>query len=69
MNVPSGNYTRSKKNKEYALRALVLLRTVPGIAEDDHALWTQVVRGEAKTSNQQMDVVISLWKNGLLNAG
>jgi hypothetical protein len=63
--VPRGNYTRSTKNKSYALDALKLLREDPALAADPAALW-QCVAGD-KEHNQQMNVVISLWHNGLID--
>ena len=62
-----GPYTRSRKNKEYALRALALLRNRQNLANDAGELWRGVLNGQEKQHNSQMDVVIALWNNGLLN--
>jgi len=35
-------------------------------AESAADLWDVVMKGESKKHNHQMDVVISLWENGLL---
>jgi len=65
--VPAGNYTRSEKNKLYGLRALEILRRSPALANDENTLWAKVIDGETKVPNYQMEVVTSLWKNGLLS--
>ncbi|TFW17103.1 DUF6979 family protein [Duganella callida] len=65
--IPSGEYTTSEKNRRYGLRALEILSESPGLAEDELALWKRVMAGEDKKPNSQMDVVISLWKAGLVN--
>jgi hypothetical protein len=62
--VPAGDYTRSKKNKHYALRALEILQASPQLADDQVALWAEVAGGGNKTPNHQMQVVTSLWFNG-----
>ncbi len=64
--VPSGSYTRSKLNKQYALDAVHLLRTQPTLVNDPRQLWLLVVRGATKRHNSQMDVVLSLWQRGLI---
>lgn len=66
--VPVGQYTKSAKNKAYGLKAVATLRKNPHYANDLTALWKQIMNGETKVPNHQMDVVTSLWKNGLLNA-
>jgi serine/threonine protein kinase len=59
-----GNYTGSEKNKGYALAAVSKLRDNPSLAHDPTQLWAMVAG--KKTPNHQMDVVISLWNNGLI---
>ncbi len=59
-----GNYTRSKKNKDYALKAVSLLGINPEL--DAKALWKLVIDGANKQHNSQMDVVITLWNNKLI---
>lgn len=66
--IPSGEYTKSQKNKLYGLRALEILRVSPGLADDEPVLWGRVMAGEDKVPNHQMDVVVSLWKAGLVNS-
>ncbi len=59
--VEEGNYTRSKKNKDYALKAVSLLNINPEL--DAKALWKLVIDDSDKKHNSQMDVVITLWNN------
>lgn len=67
--VGSGEYTNSKKNKGYAKKSLRLLIAKPDLATNTKKLWELVLEGEKKQHNQQMDVVISLWKNGSIDQG
>jgi len=62
--IPAGNYTRSIKNKEYALKAVRLLKEEPEVTQTE--LWDKVVEGKGIKHNGQMDVVVSLWKAGLI---
>jgi len=62
--VPKGKYTRSHSNKSYALKALSILQGSPELADDPNELWDQVMDGVRKKHNQQMNVVIGLWKGG-----
>ena len=64
--VPKGDYCRSKKNKEYALKAVELLKQDKSLLSDEKRLWDIVMDGEEKKPNHQMDVVISLWNEGLI---
>jgi len=64
--VPPINYTRSKKNKGYAVEAVRLLKCEPDLAKDENLLWFMVMKGEEKAHNSQMDVVITLWNHGLI---
>ena len=61
--VAAGNYTTSQNNKQYAIRALCLIRADCALAKNKAKLWNLVVGG-AKQHNEQLDVVIDLWKNG-----
>ena len=63
--IPPGNYTRSEKNKEYAIRALEVLKENPELSFDQRTLW-RAVAGVDKSHNQQMDIVTSLWNNRLI---
>jgi hypothetical protein len=62
---PKGNYTRSKKNKAYAIRALEFLE---GGADPLSAkkLWGLVTNDSGTTPNNQMEVVLALWNNDLI---
>jgi hypothetical protein len=63
--IPPGNYTTSKDNKAYAVQAAALLAEGSrkwSIGE----LWRAVSPHPEKTHNSQMDVVLALWKNGLI---
>lgn len=67
--IPAGNYTKSKKNKIYGLKALKLL-TEHGSFLDPNELWTKVLKATGedvnKQPNEQMDVVLALYKNDLV---
>ena len=65
-NINRGCYARSKKNKEYGLRAIKVLTKSPSLSKDEKALWDLIMNGETKTPNHQMDVVCSLWNAGLI---
>lgn len=62
--IPKGSYTKSTKNKEYAIAAVKLLQNNPSIYNCAD-LWKQIVKG-TKVHNGQMDVVLTLWKNELI---
>jgi len=63
--IPAGRYTTSKDDKAYAVRAAQLLREgTQGWSTS--SLWREVTDDPAKTHNSQMDVVMALWKNGLI---
>lgn len=64
--IPAGDYTRSKKNKGYGLKAVDLLRLNPKLINDENILWIKIIGDEEKVPNHQMDVVISLWNNGFV---
>ncbi|MFW6030937.1 MAG: DUF6979 family protein [Halanaerobiales bacterium] len=65
--ISAGDYTRSKKNKRYALAAIKLLRQNNKI--EPLKLWKQVIQsldiGEI-SHNYQMDVVLGLFEKNLL---
>lgn len=63
--VPPGRYTRSVKNKAYAIKSLQLLKENPELANNAGALWERITGGKV-SHNAQMDVVIALWKKGLI---
>ena len=63
--IPAGQYTTSKDNKAYVVRAAELLiegKQKWSISE----LWQAVTDNPEKKHNSQMDVVLALWKNGLI---
>ncbi len=64
--IQTGDYTKSKKNKEYAIKAVQILQEIPALSFDPKALWNRVVESDYKVHNQQMDVVTSLWNNNLI---
>ena len=63
--IPPGSYTASKDNKAYAVRAAALL-TEGKQTWSVNELWRAVANDLEKTHNSQMDVVMALWKNGLI---
>lgn len=65
--VTPGVYTRSKKNKEYAVRAIRELKHDRSLADDPARLWNAVLAGAVKAPNHQMAVVIALWRNDLVS--
>jgi hypothetical protein len=52
------------KHRQYAVRAVELLRA--GTHRNVPQLWAAVTEGDEIEHNAQMDVVLALWKNGLL---
>ncbi|EMR73039.1 hypothetical protein MCGE09_00264 [Thaumarchaeota archaeon SCGC AB-539-E09] len=64
--IPSGTYTRSEKNKSYAVEGLKYLRDHPDIQYNIKKFW-EIVGPKPKIShNYQLDVVIHLWKNNMI---
>jgi hypothetical protein len=63
--IPPGRYTASEDNKAYAVRAAALL-TEGKQSWSTNSLWRAVTNDPEKTHNSQMDVVLALWKNGLI---
>lgn len=64
--VEPGNYAKPSKNGKYAVDAVSVLRKNKFLASQPDLLWKKVA-GNAKTQNQQMDVVIGLWEAGLIS--
>ena len=52
------------RNKAYAVQAVELLRA--GTHTTVSQLWSAISDGEAGEHASQMDVVLALWKNGLI---
>lgn len=68
--VHAGKYAARKgeqKNKDYALKAVQILRKRPEMAEGKDALWAEIMEGVEKKHNSQMDVVLALWVTELLH--
>jgi hypothetical protein len=63
--IPKGNYTKSEKNKSYALNTVAILKNNPNNSFTPKELWDKLELGD-KRSNSQMDVVLALWENGLI---
>jgi len=64
--IEPGDYTRSQKNKRYAVDAVAILQRRPSLAGNQNRLWSEVLADEHKKHNSQMDVVIALWNAGLI---
>ena len=60
----AGYGSGADQNRSYAVRAVALLQA--GTHRSVNALWAEVTAGEEVTHNAQMDVVLALWKNGLI---
>jgi hypothetical protein len=52
--------------KRYAVDAVLLLSGRTALADDPRQLWQLVIGGAPKVENAQMDVVVALWKRGLI---
>lgn len=63
--VPRGSYTNSKKNKDYAIKAVAILKENPDMANNPKDLWNKIIN-EEKKSNNQMEVVCELFKLGMI---
>ena len=63
--IPRGQYTRSIKNKQYAVNGFTVLKRKPELASKPRVLWDEVMKGEKKAHNSQMDVVTALWEQGM----
>jgi hypothetical protein len=62
--IPAGDYASGNRNKDYAVAAVALLRA--GTHKSVTQLWAAVTDGDGTVHNSQMDVVLALWKNGLI---
>jgi len=62
--IPPGQYSPSNKHKTYAVQAVELLRA--GTHTSVSQLWSAVADGDEAPHGSQMDVVMALWKNGLI---
>ena len=65
VDIPSGHYTKSIKNKQYGIDALNRLKPDPACGNmSSEELWRKIVSNVRH--NGQMDVVITLWNGNLL---
>ncbi len=53
-------------NGEYAIRILKAIRADEELVSDRERLWSTAVRRAKKRENGQVDVVVSLWNEGLI---
>ncbi|MFS0873941.1 DUF6979 family protein [Paenibacillus xylanilyticus] len=68
--IPHGNYSArsgSEKNKYYAIHAIEVLKSKPGLSKDKLGLWREVLNGKQMSHNSQMDVVLALWNNHMID--
>lgn len=65
--VPRGKYTRSIKNKNYAINGIQYLKDHRGERIDQDAMWRYVTNNSGISHNSQMDVVLSLFNENLLD--
>jgi hypothetical protein len=61
-----GLYGSEGKNAEYAKLALEYLKSNPDNDVTPGELWSIIMEGTHKKHNQQMDVVLALYKEGLV---
>ncbi|MFC4321326.1 DUF6979 family protein [Litchfieldia salsa] len=61
-NIPRGTYISRKnsKNKDYAIKAVNIVREQPNLLDDLTELWKQVTEGNGISYNYQLDVVKEL---------
>jgi len=64
-----GKYTSSDENKRYALKAVQILKKHTDLIHNKQKLWGEVMKLEGNDIQEsgQMDVVIALWKDGLID--
>lgn len=67
-NILPGSYTKAKENKEYAIKAIEILKQnkMQPSTFSTKELWNKVQNIDKK-HNSQMDVVLALWNNNLIN--
>lgn len=63
--IPVRNYGSPFQNKSYAVKAVKLLSQNPNLNKKQ--LWEAVRTNPKQTEDGQMDVVRTLWDNGLIN--
>ncbi|QKS59008.1 hypothetical protein HUB98_24225 [Paenibacillus barcinonensis] len=65
--IPRGIYTKSKKNKGYGLKAVKILGEIDKDKNiNQRILWKEVIGDQDIKYNSQMDVVLALWKEGMI---
>ena len=62
--ITAESYINAQENKGYALEALSILENDPSLDWTPNSLWKKIQNG-GKTHNNQMDVVIALFQEGL----
>ncbi len=63
--IPAGDYTGSKDQKSYAVRAATLLIEAARPWSRSQ-LWQAVTDNDGTKDSSQMDIVLALWKNDLI---
>lgn len=63
--IPCGSYTKSKKNKQYAIDAVEILKENLGKDLGKKELWYKIT-GNKKSYNSQMDIVLELFNRGYI---
>lgn len=63
--IPKGKYTKSVKNKEYALKAIKILKQNTKTSFLPKELWEKLELKD-KRHNSQMDIVLALWNEKLI---
>jgi len=53
-------------NGDYAVRMVKAIRADPQVLTDRKRLWRSAVRSAKKKENGQIDVVVSLWREGII---
>ncbi|MGE6666670.1 DUF6979 family protein [Paenibacillus xylanexedens] len=65
--IPRGIYTNSKKNKGYGLKAVKILGKIDKDKDiNQRVLWKEVIEDQDIKYNSQMDVVLALWREGMI---
>lgn len=65
--VHSEDYTSSIDNKNYAIKAVKMIKEDHSLTNNLSRLWKLVTFPKDIKQNSQMSVVVELWKNGLIN--
>jgi hypothetical protein len=55
-----------QKKKKYAIEAVRILKEKPELSENKLKLWSEVRKGAHYSHDSQMDVVVALWRNGMI---